>query len=376
MTMKTHAELLLICYIIYWIIKKCVRGERQVESRVSSYDTLKSVKLELCEDKKSNHAFVVSATFAGKDCLFLLDTAYAGAPVLSTSYLTIRDKKISGSVSEQYKHISELLSKQTNVNDRHRAVKNLINSKSCRSYTSGCVMRLMGIGETAEMQADMLLCPLLKIKGDEVNKNDLNADIFVTHPLPGSIHILTCDYLLHRSPCLICPRRNAIYFHPQSVEILKKEQGFEFQDAFLVGGAFTIKANVGGAHARLVVDSGAAATLSLGKTLSKQLKICKYTDGGPRRISQSGVHGESICSEVYHTSISFGKIHFDDVCVYANEYDVEGADGYIGIGMIHALDVWLEHNKIGIRANGNPPLVPPLGKKGLCGTSSLPCVKF
>ena len=101
--MKTHVELLLICFIIYWIVKKCIKRENQVELNVSSYDTLKSVRLELCEDKKSNHAFVVSATFAGKDCLFLLDTAYAGAPVLSTSYLTIRDKIISGSVSEQYK---------------------------------------------------------------------------------------------------------------------------------------------------------------------------------------------------------------------------------------------------------------------------------
>ena len=50
-----------------------------------------------------NESLVLDGELAGEPTLFMLDTGYAGPPVLSSSYLAISHKCNSGSVEQRYK---------------------------------------------------------------------------------------------------------------------------------------------------------------------------------------------------------------------------------------------------------------------------------
>ena len=48
--------------------------------------------LHLVKDSDGNEALVVDVPFNGSSSMFLVDTAYAGPPVVSTSFLSIQKK--------------------------------------------------------------------------------------------------------------------------------------------------------------------------------------------------------------------------------------------------------------------------------------------
>jgi predicted aspartyl protease len=206
----------------------------------------------------------------------------------------------------------------------------------------------MGIGETVENQADMLLCPSISFDGRRDN-DVIDADILVTNPLPGSPHILTMDYLLHRAPCVVLTRAERIYFRlPVSMASLMRPT-FEFHDVRMVGGAFSVHFVVGDARLDLVVDTGASTTISLSSTSLKKLQTCAATT---KSVIQVGVNGERVCSNVVSTNVRVGRIDLGNVEVLANTAPVQGSDGYVGMGLLRALDMWFEHGRLGVRRSG------------------------
>ena len=169
-------------------------------------------KLYLVSDDSGNESLILDASLAGRRALFMLDTAYAGAPVVSETYAAVQGKCSWGGVQSRFKKCMRLAARTVDQNARNVSVdRELLQSFRCRAFTSGCTMRLMGIGETVENQADMLLCPSISFDGKK-DVDIIDADVVVTNPLPGSPHILTMDYLLHRSPCVVLPRTGNIYF--------------------------------------------------------------------------------------------------------------------------------------------------------------------
>lgn len=326
-------------------------------------------RLYLVSDDSGNESLVLDASLAGRRALFMLDTAYAGAPVVSETYAAVQGRCAWGSVESRFKKCMRLASHSVSTDDRNVSVdRELLRNFRCRAFTSGCTMRLMGIGETIENQADMLLCPPIVFDGRR-DHDPVDADVLVTNPLPGSPHILTMDYLLHRSPCVILPRAGRMHLRlPVSTASLMRPT-FEFHDVRLVGGAFCVRFTVGGAHMDLVIDTGASTTASLSSTSLDKLKTCTR-DG--RSLVQVGVNGERVCSNVITTQIRFGRIDMGVVDVLATTSPVQGSDGYVGMGLLRSLDMWFEHGRMGVRCSGLPVRAIDRARHSVCASGALP----
>jgi hypothetical protein len=350
--MTRDLEVALTLVLVAAVVIACVRGRR-------------TCRLHLVADRGGNEALLLDAHVAGRRSLFLLDTAYAGAPVLSTSFLAVEGKCVRGSVQGRYATAMELLRNDVSEDDRHAALDVLLRGGRCRAYTSGCTMRLMGIGETTEAQADMLLCPALSLDGVSTAAAP-SADVFVTNPLRGSPHILTTDYLLHRAPCVLSPKRGTLRFRAAPLDSI----GFTFFPARLVGGAFAVTMTVGEVDLSIVVDTGASAPLSVAASAVKRLRVCGRPDE-PQRVTQGGVNGERVCSDVLHAPVRIGTLDMGRVPVFANSHEVQGADGYAGMGLLRALDLWMEPGRLGLRRSGLEVTAPSVAK-GKCAANALP----
>lgn len=317
-------------------------------------------RLHLVRDAAGNEALVVEGRVGADTSLFLLDTAYAGPPVLSTSYLGAGagwgwDR--AAGVEARYRRALAAAAAAGGVETGRRRLATL----PCRAFTSGCTMRLMGIGTTTEAQADMLLCPPV-LPGSSAP----DADVVVTHPLRGSVHILTNDFLLHRAPCLLAPRAGTLAFRVP----LAGRAGFSLFPARFVGGAFCVPVEVGGTRLEVVLDTGAAAALSLAPGAVARLARCAATD---RRATQTGVHGERVCSDVLRARVRFGPaLDMGEVEVFANDTDVQGADGYAGMGLLRALDLWLQPDAVGLRRSGLLPRDSAATAAGACAGKARP----
>lgn len=323
-----------------------------------------------------NEVLLLDTVFAGTRTLFQIDTGYAGAPVLSKSFLSVQDRIRGRTIKERYASATSM-SRRATSDGCQKAMNELLGSGQCRAFTSGCTMRLMGIGSTSsEMQSDMLLCPALAfVAHDEAihsGSGTVNGDVFMTHPLKGGVHILTCDYLLHRSPSVLCPADGALWLGLSSDQRRSMESTFAFHDAYFVGGAFAIVMNVGGHNMRIVVDTGATAPLSLGRTSGGRIKRCSAPPGGHYHVTQTGVNGERICSTALSVPVKIGSVDVGIVEAFVNGDDVEGADGYAGLGLLRVLDLWLEPHRLGIRRNRLSPTRPTTGRTGKCDTHHLP----
>ncbi len=325
------------------------------------------VPMTLVSDAFGNEALVLRGEVAGRgSALFMLDTAYAGPPVLSTSYLARRGWLASHqSVQREYEETMARMAVDPTDDERFRGVAELLSRGVCRSYTSGCTMRLMGIGVTQETQADMLLCPSLRFEGErQTGSAEAAGDVLVTNPLRGNVHILTMDYLLHRSPCVLLPRKGCIQFGLPPLTQATDKPSFEFLPASMLGGAFQVDMTVGGARLRVVVDTGAAAGLSIGKDVLPRLRRCQLTT---THAYQTGVNGERVCSDVLRVDVDVGGLRVEDVELFVNSSNVEGADGYAGMGLLRAFDLWLAPGELGVRPNGLPPRHSSSATAGACG---------
>lgn len=325
-------------------------------------------RIHLIEDGVGNESIIVNASIGGLRTLFMIDTAYGGAPVLSTSFLSIQERCSHGNVHSRAKRcLNELRSTVTDDGRSRSIAQHLVQKTNCRSFTSGCTMRLMGIGETTENQSDMLLCPSLRI--DDVSDVDpVQADIFVSNPLRGSPHILTMDYLLHRAPCSIYMRHGSLVFY-DTMAI-----GFEDLPTSMVGGSFVVAMTVGGAPMNIVLDTGASVSLSISSTSLEKLRTCSV-DNPQRHIRQRGVNGEVVCSDMLLANVTIGSIELGTVSVLANDTPVQGSDGYAGMGLLRALDMRFEPNRVGVRRSGLPVRAPSGHSTGSCGRPLPVCTR-
>lgn len=325
-------------------------------------------RIHLVADELGNESLIVNATIGGLRTLFMVDTAYGGAPVFSTSFLSVQDKCSHGNVHDRTRRCLRELRHTVTDDDRGRAVAHgLLRRTHCRSFTSGCTMRLMGIGETSETQSDMLLCPSIQIDGER-DVDPVRADILVTNPLRGTPHILTMDYLLHRSPCTIYMRAGILSFYDTFT------MGFQTLTTSMMGGSFVVGMIVGGAPMNIVVDTGASISLSISSTSLDKINTCSV-DNPPKTIRQRGVNGEEVCADMLLADVSIGTIALGNVTVLANDTPVEGSDGYAGMGLLRALDLRFEPNRVSVRRSGLPVQTPRGHTPGTCGRTLPACAR-
>jgi hypothetical protein len=136
-------------------------------------------------------------------------TGYAGAPVLNARLLQLRGNR---SVDHALRRIATA---GTSQEESYRQLMRFAEENHCTDYTSGCLQRLMGIGASSESSSDMLLCPPIELVsragGGYVCPKAATplplADVLMTNHEMASPHLLTLDYLMHLSPCLIAMSR-------------------------------------------------------------------------------------------------------------------------------------------------------------------------
>ena len=273
---------------------------------------------------------------------------------------------LSNSVQDRYRRA--VSHNEVSEDQRRRAVRRLVSRT--RSYTSGCTQRLMGIGEVQESNADMLLTEGLKFHG-VAKRSGVDADVLVTNSLPGSVHILTSDYLIQNGPTLLCPAKGSIEFQMGLLRQLELRPSFSFLPAKMYGGAFIVQMRVGGVDLQLVLDTGAAVAVSLSAGVIHRLRNCSQ-EYGAQRVTQTGVNGEVVCSDVFQADVSVAGVSFRGVEVCSNSHPVEGADGYAGLALWRCFDLWISGREVGFRPSGLPPRPSRLASPGGCAESSTP----
>lgn len=303
-----------------------------------------------------NEVLLVECIWNDTPSLFLIDTGYAGPPVLSRSYMTTQDPVVKD-IQERYQSVIAQMQSVTEK-DEHEAIHGFIQKNECFVFTSGCTMRLMSVGATEVQQADMMMCAPLSLRntwrGFHAPKNDTQsrADVFVTNSLRSSVHILTCDYLLHHAPSLIDIGQGILRCNLDPLELLTLSTRFHKFPLSFSGGAFVIPISIYGTVFRCTVDTGAPGPICLGKDAVKKLSGCQKL---PKNMSvkQQGVNGEQMCSDVIVVEVEFCDESFATPA-FVNSLAVEHVDGYVGLGFLRAYDILLSHGGIGFRKNGIP----------------------
>lgn len=363
--------IVLIACVVYVSMRAPVTSVPPVVTHRSDCENRK-VDFHLCSTQSGNESIVLDCVLSDSRSLFLLDTGYAGPPVISKSFLAVQHRSTQGSVSSRFAEAIRMSSRVSD-DEMDAALRSLLMSRKCRAFTSGCRMRLMGIGSTSEVDADMLLCPGLVLCSEgEFNAPCFDADVLVTHPLRRSVHILTSDYLLHRNPCVICPAEGSLWLSLSGERRRSMEASFAFHSAESVGGSLAIYMLIGGARMKIVLDTGSPSPLSIGMGAGKRIKKCSSPLGGVYTSVQHGVNDEKICSTAVDVDVKIGSIHLGSIDAFLNDEDVEGADGYAGMGLLRALDMWFEPGRVGLRRNALPTQNPSSGRKGKCERARLP----
>ena len=311
-------------------------------------------RMHLFSNDAINESLMLETRLVDHNALFVIDTGYAGPPVISASYLAIRDNG-GASLNERYERIISRLAKGVSADAQHAAVGKFLQDEACRTYTSGCTMKLMGIGSVREQQSDMLLCPSLRFRTAEGTMASphgrVDADVFVTNPLPQSVHILTCDYLVHMSPAMIDVGRGRLLLRMGAIESASARTRMTMLPFRQSGGAFVVPVELGGEMFDVTVDTGAPGPVSLSADAAARLRNCVHEG---KALRQFGVNGEDVCSDIIRTTLKFCGHHVGDVPVFANSSGLEGTDGYMGMGVLRAFNIFIANDGIGFEINGLP----------------------
>ena len=299
---------------------------------------------------------VLRGKLNGKSCIWLLDTGFAGPPVLSMSYLAYLAKNDAkhADIAKEYHEVARRI-RSIKPSQRTKVMTDFMQTGQCDAYTSGCSMRLMGISSIVEQQADLLLCsPILFQSADDPSTylsprqttGNAAGDVCVTNVLPHTPHILTTDWLFHCSPIVLRMEDEVMEVGVDKAA----SSAFHKQPLRLMGGAVLIDMVVGGTQTTVTMDTGAPGGISLGKHMIRKLKCTS----GELSISQIGVNNETICSTLVNANVSFCGSEYEDVCVFLNDSKVHQTDGYVGMGFLRAFDIYISKTNVGFSRNGLP----------------------
>ena len=303
-----------------------------------------------------NEMLLLECVVAETPSLFLVDTGYAGPPVLSLSYLAV-DDLTHASLAERVDDVFRQLQGGVSDEARQTALAELIASRKCLTYTSGCTMRLMGIGTVEEQQADMLLCGMLEMRtvdgtlgAPKRDATEVMGDVFVTHDLPNSVHILTVDFLRHAGPTLLDLEAGQVLFNLNFDQEAHYSARMHMFPPDMHGGAFVVPVTLGGVALRCTVDTGSPGPLSI--DAQSFAKVTRCTDM-KRVTKQFGVNNEEICSQLASATVEFAGLRAE-VPVLVNDLNSDpDIDGYMGLGVLRAFNILISDRGIGFLPNAN-----------------------
>lgn len=302
----------------------------------------------------NNPCLLVKFKVKGYHSVFLIDTGFAGAPVLNSSLL----KGLKSEDSSYETAFNVATQMKSNNRNNFLSVQEFTKHNKCTEYTSGCTLRLMGIGATQEKSSDMLLCPAIELEHTNGGYADCkknvelpSSDVFMTNSDMRSPHIMTIDYLIHISPLIIDFDAQVMKYGIGMAELLASQVTFNQCTTEFSGGAFVAVVTVGGVPVRCTVDTGASVTISISNSKREKM-ISKPLN---KRLKQMGINGENICSDIHEADVVFCGTTIKNAVVFVNSNEVEDTDGYIGIGLLKCFNLFILENSLFCKRNSQRP---------------------
>jgi len=309
----------------------------------------------------------------------VVDTGFAGPPLLSLPFLST-ESGIQQSASQHHRQGSGL--PDVRETQQHLALNKFLAQNACVSYTAGCSVNLVGIGSSTNVTSDTILSPpilLVGANGDLVCGKTCAglalADVISTTPM-ATTHILTLDWLRQLAPCCLMPQSGQIALSIPPHTMAKMRPSFTPVTREMSGGAFVAQIKVGGVSMRATVDTGAVVFVAIGASAARKIRNCSVQV--PRKVQQTGVNGEQICSEVVTTTVEFAGVEVTDIEAYLNDADLGDVDAYIGAAFLVGFDLLIMGDELLARHTGsiNKKLLNPTMKSGSCGGGLAQCKKI
>ena len=305
----------------------------------------------LSYDPHALEAPLLDMQFGSRRIAVMLDTGYAGPPVINTSALAAEEDAIQQLGSERRWNRLDVRRRAAYVyaggNSRIASAVRFGKKSGCVLYTSGCTMRLMSIGSTNERRANLLLCPPAAAVPAGRSRapvtsphNAVDAQVWVSNVLPHTPHIYTMDALRHDAPVLVSAKESTVQFLPRP---LPKQwcatHGFRSAHATLEAGSYMIVCSIGGVTGRFTVDTGYGGTAALSSVFAARIDSTRMTCTG-QTLTQHGANGEAVSCKVCLLNASIAGVNVTGpIPMLINSTPVDGADGYIGMGMLRMFDM-------------------------------------
>ena len=275
----------------------------------------------------------------------MVDTGYAGPPVLNTSSLGHEEAYIKENGLDAWNALS--LERKVRAVQRGRSAYGSAVRRAkgagCVSFTSGCTMRLMGISSTQERAANLLLCRRASFVAPDgglcapMSSGGSSSDVWVTNHVAATPHILTMDYLRHAAPAVLDIASGTMRFPALGWEASRP--AWKRASTRVSGGAYLLKCVVAGEEGMFTLDTGYGGTFALSASFAARARSGLSPTGS--RLEQHGVHAERVRSSVAvarGNRIAGARLD-DDLPVLCNSTDVDGADGYVGVGVLRMFEI-------------------------------------
>jgi hypothetical protein len=289
--------------------------------------------------------------------LFLIDTGYAGPPVLNTDFLASGHGFSGATERDIDKRLTDL---RVSRRGHRAAVDKFVAAVSGMEFTAGCRMNLSGITNSMQKHSDLLLVPPILFQGvtnrphiPSASSNIPKADVMVTNSMESTPHILTSDYIRHRAPCLLQISRRRVRWCLSYSEFLAACIYMSKAKTHFIGGAYAVDVTVGKHTFTCLMDTGSESGLTLGRHASERLD--EYTNTA-KRVRQSGIGGQTDCSPLVSCRVKLGPHEMADFPVVLSSTDHPMVDGYVGMGLLRSFDIMISKTDVFFAPSGLLPL--------------------
>lgn len=327
-------------------------------------------EISLVVDKSSEVALLVPVRIGTFLSAMVLDTGYAGPPLISMPVLCSENGKSSDAL-----HLHRAVQKSGSPSEQkqYKTLRRFMSDNACVSFTAGCRVDLMGISSSESVTSEMILAPPIELQSTtgewvlaKAHAGLPIADVLSTTSFP-TLHIMTLDWLRQVGPCCIMPSRNVLLIGMTPAETIQMRPSFTTVTHEMSGGAFVATIKVGGVDMRMTIDTGATSFLSLGASAASRIRSCTSVS---KKVEQFGVNGEVVCSEVVNADLQFAG-HVLSVPCFMNDTDLPDVDGYVGAALLCAFDLLILPNELMARkiADVDRAMLDSVSAPGSCGLS-------
>ena len=296
-------------------------------------------------------ALLLRGRIRGVSTLFLIDTGYAGPPVLNTHFLAAAPDDDAG-----HEELMRRVRGRVRAAGEYAALRRFMGRAGGVDFASGCRMNLTGIASSTEKHADLILTSALAFETAEGEFESPSArsglpggDVFVTNSIANTPHILTVDYLCQRAPCLIDVGHARVEWCVPAARFLALRAAFARLPSVRGGGVFHVPVTVGGVDFRCVLDTGSEMCVTLHRVHVKRFECSREW----RSIRQSGIDDQSACVAAVDAPVSFAGHAFPACLVGMSESARATVDGYVGMGLLRCFDLLLTQDDVFARRNGH-----------------------